>query len=96
MPAVEVSDTLKRIEGDRVVDTVPRDGVVAVQTPQAFRAGALRAARTSPAATRPTTPASWRRTAARVVVVAGDPRNLKVTTLADLAVVQALLEDAAP
>ena len=39
-----MSDTLKRVDGDRVVATVDRDGLVAVQTPQAFAADALRAA----------------------------------------------------
>ena len=44
VPALAVSDTVKRVRDDRVVETVPRDGLVAVQTPQAFRAGVLRAA----------------------------------------------------
>ena len=39
-----IVDTVKRIDGNRVVDTVPRDDLVVVQTPQAFRADALRAA----------------------------------------------------
>ena len=38
VPALPVADTLKRVDGDRVVETVSRDGLVAVQTPQAFRA----------------------------------------------------------
>ena len=44
VPGVAVADTLKRVDGDRVVSTVDRDSVVAVQTPQGFRAAALRAA----------------------------------------------------
>lgn len=44
VPGVPVVDTLKRVDGDRVVETVPRAGLVAVQTPQAFRAAALFAA----------------------------------------------------
>ena len=39
-----VTDTVKRVVGDRVEATVARDDLVAVQTPQAFRAAALRAA----------------------------------------------------
>jgi 2-C-methyl-D-erythritol 4-phosphate cytidylyltransferase len=43
VPALAVTDTVKRVERGRVVETVPRDGLVAVQTPQAFRADVLRA-----------------------------------------------------
>ena len=40
-PASPVTDTVKQVGGDGVVATVDRDGLVAVQTPQAFRAEAL-------------------------------------------------------
>jgi 2-C-methyl-D-erythritol 4-phosphate cytidylyltransferase len=40
-PAVAVTDTLKRVDGDRVVATVDRAGLVAIQTPQVFRADVL-------------------------------------------------------
>src|SRR5438309_11948542 len=35
IPALPVADTIKRVEGDRVVETLDRDGLRAVQTPQA-------------------------------------------------------------
>jgi 2-C-methyl-D-erythritol 4-phosphate cytidylyltransferase len=44
VPALPVPDTVKRVEGDHVLETVTRDGLVTVQTPQAFQARALRAA----------------------------------------------------
>ena len=44
VPGLAVADTLKRVDGDRVVETVDRARLVAVQTPQAFRADILRAA----------------------------------------------------
>ena len=44
VPAVPLADTVKRVEGDRVVETLSRDDLVAVQTPQAFLADALRRA----------------------------------------------------
>jgi 2-C-methyl-D-erythritol 4-phosphate cytidylyltransferase len=44
VPGLAISDTIKRVEGDRVLETISRDGLVTVQTPQAFRAGCLRAA----------------------------------------------------
>jgi 2-C-methyl-D-erythritol 4-phosphate cytidylyltransferase len=90
VPALPVPDTVKRVEGDRVVDTVARDGLVAVQTPQAFRAEALRAAHD--AGRDATDDAALIEAAGgRVVVVPGEPANLKVTTPADLAIVAALI-----
>ncbi len=44
VPALPVVDTLKRVRDRDVVETVSREGLVAVQTPQAFRAVVLRAA----------------------------------------------------
>jgi len=44
VPALPVSDTIKRVEGERVVETLPRGELAAVQTPQAFVASALRGA----------------------------------------------------
>jgi 2-C-methyl-D-erythritol 4-phosphate cytidylyltransferase len=91
VPAVSVADTIKRVEGARVVDTVDRAQLVAVQTPQAFRASALRAAHASG---RDTTDDAALVEAAggTVVVVPGEPRNLKITTPDDLAVAAALME----
>ena len=91
VPAVEVADTLKRVTGDRVTETVARDRLVAVQTPQAFRAAALRAAHKSDEDATDDA-ALVEAGGGTVVVVPGDPRNIKVTTLADLAVVNLLLE----
>src|SRR5213079_2159807 len=36
VPGLPVSDTVKRVEGDRVVETLSRSELAAVQTPQAF------------------------------------------------------------
>ena len=43
VPGLAVVDTLKRVDDGVITATVGRDGVVAVQTPQAFRAELLRA-----------------------------------------------------
>jgi 2-C-methyl-D-erythritol 4-phosphate cytidylyltransferase len=68
---------------------VERDGVVAVQTPQAFRAGALRDAHAS--ALDATDDASLVEAAGgTVVVVEGDPANLKITTPVDLSFAELL------
>lgn len=85
VPAVAVTDTLRRVGGG-VVD---RDGVVAVQTPQAFRAGALRHAHA--AGPDATDDASLVEAAGgRVVVVDGDPSNIKITSSVDLALAEVL------
>jgi 2-C-methyl-D-erythritol 4-phosphate cytidylyltransferase len=89
VPAMAVADTLKRVAGGVITATVPRHGVVAVQTPQAFRADLLRRAHEgAPEATDDA--ALMESLGATVRVVAGDPRNIKVTTAADLVMAQAL------
>jgi 2-C-methyl-D-erythritol 4-phosphate cytidylyltransferase len=93
IPAIEVVDTLKRIDGDRVVETVTRAGLAAVQTPQAFRAAALRAAHAD-GGDATDDAALVEAAGGTVIAVAGDPRNLKVTTVADLMLVTTLLEAA--
>jgi 2-C-methyl-D-erythritol 4-phosphate cytidylyltransferase len=90
VPALPVADTVKRIADDRVVDTLDRAGLVTVQTPQAFRIERLRAAHAGGAQATDDA-ALVEAGGGRVVVVAGDPRNIKVTTVGDLAIVEALL-----
>lgn len=91
VPALEVVDTIKRVDGVRVIETVARVGLVAVQTPQAFRASTLR--RAHEASTEATDDAALVEAAGgSVVVVAGEPTNLKITMVADLSVAGALLE----
>ncbi|HYV60935.1 MAG TPA: 2-C-methyl-D-erythritol 4-phosphate cytidylyltransferase [Acidimicrobiia bacterium] len=90
VPGLPIPDTVKRVDGDDVVETVARDALVTAQTPQAFRADALRAAHDRGAEA--TDDAALVEAAGgRVVVVPGDPRNLKITTPADLLVAAALL-----
>jgi len=89
VPGLAVADTLKRVVGDTVTATVGRDDLVAVQTPQAFRAAVLRHAHAG--ASEATDDAALVESlGATVRVVPGDPRNIKVTTVADLEVAQAL------
>lgn len=90
VPAVPMSDTVKRVAGDRVVATVPRDDLVTVQTPQAFRAAALRLAHEGGG--EGTDDAALVEARGGVVMtVPGDPTNVKLTAAADLAVAEALL-----
>ena len=94
VPVVPVPDTLKRVSGDVVVETVPRDDVVAAQTPQAFLAPALRRGLDGDLAGVTDCASLVERSGGRVAVVDGDPRLLKVTTKDDLALVEALLASA--
>jgi len=83
VPGVPVTDTLRSIHGG-VVD---RSSLVAVQTPQAFRAAALRAAHADGGdATDDASLVEAR--GGNVVLVDGDPRNVKITTPADLSVAE--------
>jgi 2-C-methyl-D-erythritol 4-phosphate cytidylyltransferase len=89
VPGLPVADTIKRVDGDRVIETVPRDDLVAVQTPQAFRADALRAAHRD-RADGTDDAALIERDGGKVVVVPGDPANVKVTAPDDLELVAML------
>jgi 2-C-methyl-D-erythritol 4-phosphate cytidylyltransferase len=93
VPATAVVDTLKRADGDRrVLRTVDRRELWAVQTPQVFRAAALRAAYDSPDVSGSTDDAGvLERAGATVVVVPSTPANVKITTPADLPLAGALL-----
>jgi 2-C-methyl-D-erythritol 4-phosphate cytidylyltransferase len=92
VPGVAVTDTIKLVDADNVVvDTPPRSALVAVQTPQAFRAAVLRDAHASG---RDATDdaALVELCGGRVVVVAGEPANRKITHLEDLAWARELAE----
>ena len=87
VPAIAVTDTIKRVDGDRVVATEPRDGLVAAQTPQAFRASVLEESHRRAGARRRTFTddaacVEW--AGYSVTVVAGEPANFKITDAADL------------
>ena len=94
MPAVPVTDTVKRVRDGRVVETLVRGELRSVQTPQAFRAEALRRAFDRPAEElRDATDCASLVEAAglSVAAVAGEPGNVKITTADDLARAEARL-----
>ena len=85
IPAVPLSDTIKQISGEDVVDTVDRSTVVAVQTPQGFRLTTLRDAHERNAEQDATDDAQLvELMGGRVVTVPGEAENLKITYPADL------------
>jgi 2-C-methyl-D-erythritol 4-phosphate cytidylyltransferase len=91
VPGLPVADTLKRAEADgAVVETVARDGLWAVQTPQAFPAETLRRA-VAGGGVATDCAGLVEADGGRVKVVPGDERLLKVTTSEDLEKVAAWL-----
>lgn len=88
VPGLPLADTVKRVRDGTVVETVARDDLVAVQTPQAFVSSVLRSASTGEASD---CAALVERAGGRVKVVPGDPRLLKVTEPADLELVASWL-----
>jgi 2-C-methyl-D-erythritol 4-phosphate cytidylyltransferase len=96
LPAIPVSDTIKRVGDDRTTsETVPRAGLYLAQTPQAFRRELLMRAyanrgRLGAAATDDTQLVEA--IGHRCAVVEGSPLNLKITTAADLRLASAVLQ----
>jgi 2-C-methyl-D-erythritol 4-phosphate cytidylyltransferase len=90
IPVLPVADTLKRTADGTVHSTVDRDGLVTVQTPQAFMAATLRAAH-RPAGEATDDAGLLERLGATVRTVTGDPRNVKLTRPEDLEMAEALL-----
>jgi 2-C-methyl-D-erythritol 4-phosphate cytidylyltransferase len=95
VPALAVADTIKRVERDQVLETLERDGLVAAQTPQAFVADVLRAALAGDLSEATDCASLVEGRGGRVRVVEGDARLVKVTSQADLVLVEQLLEQEA-
>lgn len=100
IPVLAVAETIKRVDGNLVGETVDRSGLATAQTPQGVRSGLLaRAYERFPAAG----PETWTDEAALleackipVHAIPGEPDNLKVTVPADLARVEAVLLGGGP
>ena len=91
VPVLAVADTVKRVDGERVVETLDRKELRTVQTPQAFVAQVLRAACQGDVREASDCASLVEARGGRVKAVEGDPRLLKVTDLADLDRVAAML-----
>jgi 2-C-methyl-D-erythritol 4-phosphate cytidylyltransferase len=90
VPGLALADTIKRVDGEAVLETVPREGLVAVQTPQAFPLDGFRAALADGGDASDCAGLVEAR-GGRIKVVRGDPRLLKVTDQADLDLVESWL-----
>jgi 2-C-methyl-D-erythritol 4-phosphate cytidylyltransferase len=95
VPAVPVADTIKRVDGDGgVLETVDRSSLWAAQTPQGFPRRMIvdayhHAAERGLVATDDA--AVVESVGGRVVIVEGDPQNLKITTPPDLVLAETIL-----
>ena len=92
VPVVAVADTLKRADEDGRLSTVSREGLLRVQTPQAFRYDLLaRGYAAWDLADPPTDDAApVERAGGKVVAAAGDPMLMKLTYPEDFAMAEAL------
>lgn len=92
VPAIPLTDTIKRVSGDRVVITESRDELVAVQTPQGFALEVLRAAHAADEADATDDAALVERAGGTVVTVPGEPGNIKITYPWDYQAVKEAME----
>ena len=91
VPVLATRETVAYTDGNDLGAAVPRAGLVQVQMPHAFRTSLLRAAHTS--ATSATDDATlFQELGHRVVTVDGDPRNIHVTTPAELELIRRIRE----
>jgi 2-C-methyl-D-erythritol 4-phosphate cytidylyltransferase/2-C-methyl-D-erythritol 2,4-cyclodiphosphate synthase len=92
LPALPVTDTLKRVADRSVAGTVERAGLYRAQTPQGFAYPAILNAHRTFAGQSMTDDCALAEAAGlKVAVVAGAERNLKITEPADLARAEAIL-----
>jgi 2-C-methyl-D-erythritol 4-phosphate cytidylyltransferase/2-C-methyl-D-erythritol 2,4-cyclodiphosphate synthase len=84
--ALQSRDTVKRVEGGIITETIPRETIYLAQTPQGFRRDVLeKAVALGRAGAEATDEAALaERAGSRVHVVEGDPGNVKITTSEDL------------
>jgi len=91
VPGVPVRDTLKRVTGDLIGETIDREDLISVQTPQAFRVQALREAHAADQRDAPDDALLLELCGLPVAWVPGEPSNLKVTYPDDLRLAEALI-----
>ena len=94
IPAIPVTDTIKKVEQDRVIQTLSRSDLVAVQTPQGFTSNVLRKAYEACFSDTITDEASLIEHAGIPVhIIKGETHNIKVTNPIDLEYVRRYLSN---
>lgn len=96
IPGLMPRDAVKRVEANRLLESLDRSRLVLAQTPQGFRYQLLEQAHFQAADAGLVGDDDAQLVAAaghQVTVVAGEPTNLKLTTAEDLALLEALLRE---
>lgn len=96
-PAVKVSSTLKIIEDNKIKETISREGVYEIQTPQVFRSEIIKAALSN--AFRKSIEVTDDCMAVEIIgmpvhIITGSCRNIKITEKDDLKTAELLLNSA--
>jgi len=92
IPAICITDTLKRVKNNTVNETINRENMFAVQTPQGFHFAKLLEAHRALAKDNFTDDAAlMEKAGVKVIVVDGDYDNIKITTGKDMERMTALL-----
>lgn len=91
LPVLPVVDTIKRVDGEEVVEAVDRSVLASAQTPQGFRRAVLLAALVEATEDHTDDAAAVQAAGHAVTTVEGDERSFKITTSADLDRARALL-----
>lgn len=96
IPAIPSEDTIKIVEGERVIDTLERSKLFRIQTPQGFRYSILKEAlkKAKEDGFYGTDEAALvERLEKRVFVAKGNEKNIKITSQVDLKIAEVFLED---
>jgi 2-C-methyl-D-erythritol 4-phosphate cytidylyltransferase / 2-C-methyl-D-erythritol 2,4-cyclodiphosphate synthase len=92
IPGLPLGDTIKRVDGETITETIDRAGLWRVQTPQGFHFEAILAAHRRMAGRALTDDAAVAEAAGITpLIVPGSEANLKVTTIDDLAAAERLI-----
>lgn len=95
VPVLAIEDTIKEVREGRVAGTVDRTFLARAQTPQGFRYDVLKKAMDTARRDRfygTDEAALVERVGLPVTAVAGDQRNIKITTPVDISIAEALLD----
>jgi len=95
VPVLPLEETIKEVHEGRIAGTVDRTALARAQTPQGFQYAVLKKALDAARRDRfygTDEAALAERAASPVTAVAGDPRNIKITTRVDLNIAEALLD----
>ncbi len=99
IPGIECKDTIKELDGDLVLQTLSRDRLSAVQTPQLFSMEVLRDAHEqalNQGFTVTDDASMLEKCGYRVKVIPGEEKNIKITTFEDLQVLSSREQKALP